>query len=213
MELTPKQKKKIEVIEFKSSKLGFLCKIRVVYMAKKEVMNKAKVANGFVGYIKQFAALDLNNLKPDLKMTGTKVSYFNKGPRLIRKKNNITNNYMNRDDWAGRAPFLLNTEELATLWHFPMEATANAPLIQKTPAKKYKPPANLVSEDSSSNLNIIKEELLAGDFSKKRVDSSQSQRESIKETSEEEAIKKEFEQEISNNSNTKGSPPANLPFG
>ncbi len=206
MELTPKQKKKIEGIEIKSSKLGFLCKIRVVYMAKKEVMNKAKVANGFVGYIKQFAALDLNNLKPDLKMTGTKVSYFNKGPRLIRRKNNIVNNYMNRDDWGGRVPFLLNTEELATLWHFPIEATANAPLIQKTPAKKYKPPANLVSEDASSNIDNLKEELLLGDFSKQKLKNNN-------ENNSDNQNSYEQEQEKTIEDDTKGSPPANLPLG
>jgi len=206
MELTPKQKKKIEGIEIKSSKLGFLCKIRVVYMAKKEVMNKAKVANGFVGYIKQFAALDLNNLKPDLKMTGTKVSYFNKGPRLIRRKNNIVNNYMNRDDWGGRIPFLLNTEELATLWHFPIEATANAPLIQKTPAKKYKPPANLVSEDASSNIDNLKEELLLGDFSKQKLKNN-----SENNSDNQNSYKQEQEKIIEDD--TKGSPPANLPLG
>jgi len=206
MELTPKQKKKIEGIEIKSSKLGFLCKIRVVYMAKKEVMNKAKVANGFVGYIKQFAALDLNNLKPDLKMTGTKVSYFNKGPRLIRRKNNIVNNYMNRDDWGGRVPFLLNTEELATLWHFPIEATANAPLIQKTPAKKYKPPANLVSEDASSNIDNLKEELLLGDFSKQKLKNNNENN-----FDNQNSYKQEQEKTIEDD--TKGSPPANLPLG
>ncbi len=206
MELTPKQKKKIEGIEIKSSKLGFLCKIRVVYMAKKEVMNKAKVANGFVGYIKQFAALDLNNLKPDLKMTGTKVSYFNKGPRLIRRKNNIVNNYMNRDDWGGRIPFLLNTEELATLWHFPIEATANAPLIQKTPAKKYKPPANLVSEDASSNIDNLKEELLLGDFSKQKLKNNNENN-----SDNQNSYKQEQEKIIEDD--TKGSPPANLPLG
>lgn len=206
MELTPKQKKKIEGIEIKSSKLGFLCKIRVVYMAKKEVMNKAKVANGFVGYIKQFAALDLNNLKPDLKMTGTKVSYFNKGPRLIRRKNNIVNNYMNRDDWGGRVPFLLNTEELATLWHFPIEATANAPLIQKTPAKKYKPPANLVSEDASSNIDNLKEELLLGDFSKQKLKNNNENN-----SDNQNSYKQEQEKTIEDD--TKGSPPANLPLG
>ncbi len=205
MELTPKQKKKIEGIEIKSSKLGFLCKIRVVYMAKKEVMNKAKVANGFVGYIKQFAALDLNNLKPDLKMTGTKVSYFNKGPRLIRRKNNIVNNYMNRDDWGGRIPFLLNTEELATLWHFPIEATANAPLIQKTPAKKYKPPANLVSEDASSNIDNLKEELLLGDFSKQKLKNNNENN-----SDNQNSYKQEQEKIIEDD--TKGSPPANLPL-
>lgn len=159
MELTPKQKKKIEAIDNKSSKLGFLCKIRVVYLAKKEVMNRPKVVNGFIGYIKQFSALDLNGLKPDLKLTATKTSYFNKTSRLIARKNNIINNYIERDDWAGRTAFLLNIEELATIWHFPVETVSNAPLIQKTPAKKYKPPANLAFEDDAGDSSTLEDDL------------------------------------------------------
>lgn len=229
MELTPKQKKQIEGIEHKSSKLGFLCKVRVVYMAKKEVMNKNKVANGVIGYMKQFAALDLNNLKPDMKRTATKATYFNKSGKLLRKKNNLINNYMDREDWAGRTPFLLNIEELATLWHFPLEATANAPLVQKTAAKRYKPPANLVSEDSSDSLSIIREELLTGDFSKKNRNNEQKvktlgakeeglEKENLEEglieevREVEEFMAKDFEQETGNTSNTRGAPPSNLPF-
>lgn len=193
MELTPKEKKQIEGIQEKSSKLAFECKIRTVYMAKKEVMDKAKVANGVVGYMKQFAALDLNNFKPDLKLTGTKTAYFNKSARLIKKKNNIVNNYMDRNDWAGRLPFLLNIEELATLWHFPLEATSNAPLIQKTPAKKYKPPANLATDDSSTSTNLLEEELLSANY--------------VREKKIENKVDTKIEP-----ANTKGSPPTNLPF-
>ncbi len=167
LELTPKQKKKIEFIELKSSKLAFLCKIRVVYLAKKEVMNSSKVVNGFVGYIKQFSDLDLNSFKPDLKRTATKAAYFNKISRLITKKNNIINNYIDRNDWAGCTPFLLNIEELATIWHFPVEATSNAPLIQKTSTKKYKPPANLVFDDSDDDSESLKKDFLETDSSQK----------------------------------------------
>lgn len=168
MELTPKQKKKIEFIELKSSKLAFLCKIRVVYLAKKEVMNSSKVVNGFVGYIKQFSALDLNSFKPDLNKTATRTAYFNKTKRLITKKNNIMNNYIDRNDWAGCTPFLLNIEELATIWHFPVEATSNAPLVQKTATKKYKPPSNLVFDDAVSDIDAVKEDLFKEDLSNYR---------------------------------------------
>jgi hypothetical protein len=195
MELTPKQKKRIEAIEEKSSKIAFLCKVRVVYMAKKEVMNKAKVVNGFVGYIKQFSALDLNNLKPDMKMTATKANYFNKGKKLINKKNKLINNYMNRIDWGGRTPYLLNIEELATLWHFPVEANSNAPLIQKTPAKRYKPPANLATDEVSTGADVLKDDLFSfgndNDISGERA---------------EEETEKEQDKD-------KNNIPTNLPFG
>ncbi len=214
MELTPKQKKKIESIENKSSKLGFLCKIRVVYLAKKEVMNKAKVVNGFVGYIKQFSALDLNSFKPDLKRTATKTVYFNKSNRLIKKKNNIITNYINRDDWAGCTPYLLNIEELATIWHFPIEATANAPLIQKTASKRYKPPANLVLDDSIKvDAELLKEELLQGDFSSKAKNNNKDKDNDSKDQTDQFMAPQEVKETEIKTGSVKKTPPANLPFG
>ena len=106
-------------------------------------MNKPKVVNGFVGYIKQFVHMDMNNLKPDMVKTATSVSYFDKDKRLISRKNKIINNYINRDVSSGRTPGTLNIEEIATLWHFPVEAVVKAPLIQKTPGRKAEAPMTL----------------------------------------------------------------------
>lgn len=209
MELTPKQKKRIEGIENKSSKLGFLCKIRVVYLAKKEVMNKSKVPSGFVGYIKQFSALDLNSFRPDARVM-TKAVYFNKDRELLRKKNNIITNYINRDDVAGSSPFLLNVEELATLWHFPIEAMANAPLIQKTAAKRYKPPANLAIDDMATGPEALKEEFLKETAPrKKQTNKNNSTDNSLNNYSD------NSDQNISdsNHQSVKKTPPSNLPFG
>ena len=60
----------------------------------------------------------------------TKTVYFNRAPRLATKKRKIFNNYVNRSSY-GRKPFLLNIEELATLWHFPIEANVKSLLVQK----------------------------------------------------------------------------------
>jgi hypothetical protein len=143
MELNPKQKKQLEAIYEKTAKMGFGFKIRVVYVSRKEAMNKAKVGSGMVGYMKQFIALDLNNFKPDVKVTMTRVSYFHKDPRLARKKNKIISNYIARDDWAGREPGILNIEELATIWHFPVEASARSSMLQKSPGRKADAPSSL----------------------------------------------------------------------
>ncbi len=143
MELTPAQKKKIEYIQRKSSQLGFEAKLRIVYIAKKEVINKAKVFSGFVGYIKQFIDLDLNSFKPDLDFTMTKSAYFNQSARLIAKKNRIMNNYVGRAVAAGRTPGVFSIEELATIWHFPVEASVKAPLIQMAPGRKAEAPSSL----------------------------------------------------------------------
>ena len=141
--LKPKEKKQVESIQEKVSKLGFEFKARFVYAAKKEVMNKPKAANGFVGFIKQFTIMDLNGLKPDMDMTATTTSYFFKEMRLNARKNRIVRNYIKRDSWAGKKPGIFNIEELASLWHFPVEAVVKAPLIQKAPGRKAEPPMSL----------------------------------------------------------------------
>lgn len=143
MDLTPLEKRRVEGIHEKSSKLGFEAKIRFIYMSKKEVMNKAKVVNGIVGFMKQFATLDLNNLKPDMEKTATKTMYFRKEPRLNEKKRRIFNAYIRRSDNRGRTPGLYNIEELATIWHFPVEANVKGALIQKAPGRKADAPSSL----------------------------------------------------------------------
>lgn len=148
MNLKPKEKQQIEAIQEKVSKLSYHGKIRMIYLAKKEILNKPKVVNGFVGFIKQFANLDLNNIKPDMNTTATTASYFFKASRLLGKKNRIMRNYRTRDDTAGKKPGIYNVEELATIWHFPVEAVVKAPLIQKAPGRKGEPPMTLpVSEE------------------------------------------------------------------
>ncbi len=141
--LKPKEKKQIEAIQEKVSKLGFEFKIRFIYLAKKDVMNKPKALNGFVGYMKQFVHMDLNNLKPDSARTSTKAEYFFSENRSNKRKNRLIHNYIKREDWAGRKPGILNIEELASLWHFPIEAVVKAPLIQKAPGRKAEPPMAL----------------------------------------------------------------------
>ncbi len=150
MNLKPNEKKRIESIQEKASKVGFRCKIRMIYIAKKEVVNKPKVVNGFVGYMKQFIDLDINNFKPDMEVTATSVSYFFRKSRLSYRQNSVMAGYKNRSTTRGRIPGILNIEELATLWHFPIEAVVRATLIQKAPGRKSEPPTSLPFEESSS---------------------------------------------------------------
>jgi hypothetical protein len=147
MDLKPKDKKKVESIQLKAAKLGFECKVRFIYVARKDVINKPKVINGFVGYIKQFIDQDLNNFKPDMDKTATSVNYLFKDSRLSKRQNNIIAGYRGRSGSTGRTLKILNIEELATLWHFPIEAVVRAPLIQKAPGRKSEPPMSLPLEE------------------------------------------------------------------
>ena len=147
MNLRPRQKKQVEEIQEKVSKIGFQVKIRYAYVARREVTNKNKVSYGFTGYMKQFNFNDLNSYKPDVGDGGTitKIRYnkiFGKY-RLNRRKNKLIIAYKYRSDIRGRNPHILNIEELASIWHFPVEASVKAPSIQKAPGRKAEPPSSL----------------------------------------------------------------------
>jgi len=204
MNLKPKEKKQIEAIQNKVSKLGFEAKFRFVYVAKKEVMNKPKALNGFVGFIKQFACMDLNNLKPDLEVTATKANYFLKDYRINIKKNKIMQAYKSRDDSAGRNPGIFNIEELASIWHFPIESVVKAPLIQKAPGRKAEPPMSLpIGEE------IVSEELLEPIFEETAKEDNQKQMD-MRDENRISDIKGAVE--FGKETGVKGAPPANLPF-
>jgi hypothetical protein len=111
--------------------------------------------------MKQFNFNDLNSLKPDVGDYGTitKLRYekiFGKY-RLNRKKNKLITAYKFRSDVRGRSPFILNIEELASIWHFPIEASVKAPLIQKALGRKAEPPSSLpvVRESVLRELNNV----------------------------------------------------------
>jgi hypothetical protein len=57
MSLTPGEKKVIEAVENKISKIAYLCKIRFIYVAKKELLKKSRIVQPFIGSIKQFKEL------------------------------------------------------------------------------------------------------------------------------------------------------------
>lgn len=149
-ELTIGEKGVTEAIQMKAGKLGWNTRFRVVYLAKKEFFTKGRGVAGVLGAIKQFNTQDLNGFKPD---SGTKTAadyYFVK--RRVRKKQHAIlkhakartfyKDYMNR---KAPKPFILNVEELASIFHFPV-MTVKAPQMQKTEARRGEPPIRLPVE-------------------------------------------------------------------
>lgn len=143
--LTPGERDTIESVEKKVSKIGFNVKIRAVYVAEKERFDKSRVAYGIVGAIKQFADESSNSLKPDYKMTGTAAHYLFVEARKNIRATKLVKAYKKRSTWAGLFEFILNTEELATLWHFPV-MTVKTPLLKRLEAKRAQPPSYLPTE-------------------------------------------------------------------
>lgn len=146
--LTPGEREVIEKIEEKSAKIGFATKIRVLYLSKKDVTNKARGRFGIIGSMKQFTAEDLNGLKPELDKVGTHAHYYFTNWRKNYKRNRIIRAYKGRSNWRGMLPYVLNVEELATIWHFPVAEAVKAPLIKKAESKRAEPPHELPMEGS-----------------------------------------------------------------
>lgn len=141
LHLTPGEKGAIEAIENKASKMAFECKIRLIYISPLEQYKPARVVASVFGSIKQFNTMDLNSFKPDA-MTKTQIKYLFIKSRVNRRRERIMRAYKARAGSAGANWYILNIEELATLWHFPSKFVIT-PLLQKTESKKTDPPFSL----------------------------------------------------------------------
>lgn len=144
MSLTQGEKDIIGAIENKVSKIAYLCKIRFLYVAKKQAMSKPRIVNPFIGAIKQFNTNNMQALKPESKQVGVNGAlWWFKASRNNGRKNKLISAYRNRSNWAGTANFHLCTEELASLWHFPHSLQVKSPQLKKTETKRSEPPVNL----------------------------------------------------------------------
>jgi hypothetical protein len=150
MKLTTGERDIVSAIERKKSKNTFKCFIKYVYVAKRKVFFGG--AKGFgVSFFAQFGTQNLNNTKPWTKST-TKVQSPDifTARRLYLKKRDLIDFYRKRApafdpyDVPG-ATYHLNTEEMATLWHFPGAAVPTASL-KRVEMKKGAPPSTLPVE-------------------------------------------------------------------
>lgn len=142
-DLTPGQKKVVEAIEAKASKTGFLVKFRMVYWGEKEVFVKGRGISAVVGAIKQFSNPTLNGFKPSSLVTTDDKLFLFPHSRLLTKQHSLLRAYKRRNAHHGAGHgFILNIEELATLYHFPI-LTVKAPFVAKTESKTSEPPIAL----------------------------------------------------------------------
>lgn len=145
MMLTAGEREVVSSIENKTKKFGFETNIRFLYAAKTDVFFKPNVKIP-LGFFNQFSTLNFNGLKP-LKKTKTTINYppFMKR-RLYLKKRRIFQRYIHRVSPFFPAPggtFILSTEELASLFHFPGRSVAPAPAVPRVEAKKGEAPPGL----------------------------------------------------------------------
>ncbi len=149
-QLSPGERKVLEKIEEKLAKIGFMCKLRLVYVGKRNVFNKGRISQ-FKGALSQFTSINMNSFKGYGPVT-PKGDYPWQRLSENALKTAILRNYRNRSS-KGASSFALNIEELATLYHFPM-LTVKAPLVKKTEAKRAEPPSALPTEGRFSSVEI-----------------------------------------------------------
>ncbi|MFH0846152.1 MAG: hypothetical protein V1851_01990 [Patescibacteria group bacterium] len=131
----------VAAIERSVSKHSFDCNIRGIYLTEKDKFKPINIS-GLLGTFKQYNSLDLNGFKP------TAVTDFDypwqdyKGIRVNKLKKEIFNRYKRRDFSDDYEPFVLNTEELATIYHFP-GGVAQTPSFSRLTSKKAEAPFNL----------------------------------------------------------------------
>lgn len=140
--MSPGEREVVELIEKKSNKIGFQTKIRLIYVGKKGVFKKPRGAHAVIGAIKQLNSNDANSLKPDFKHIGPSSLWLFPDVRNNERRRKLYRSYKGRSMWIGAKAHIFNTEELATIWHFPTEAV-HAPLIRRTEAKRGEPPTGL----------------------------------------------------------------------
>jgi hypothetical protein len=145
--LTPGERDVVSAIEANIAKLGFRTIVRFIYWAKTDIFSSAHKAS-VLGAFKQFNSLNLNGFKTNSRMSPSSAGGLFKKRKELYRKISVLNNYKKRyfpfRGFSGRG-FVLNTEELATIYHVPGKIVA-APMMPRIEAKKGGPPSSLPVE-------------------------------------------------------------------
>lgn len=137
-QLSPGKEEVIKAVEKSFTKLGFEGGIRLVYIFPKDMFHITHLA-AMNGAFKQFASPALNSFKLNGNTTPPIRGLFWK-QKAFRRKMAIYRKFKER--LFVKKPIILNTEELATVYHFP-DVSVKSPLLPRVEAKKGEPPAGL----------------------------------------------------------------------
>ena len=138
----PSTKDMVDGIRGKISKTSFETTVRFICIDRRETFKKDNVS-AVVGFLKQFGTQTLNAFKPDKKTwPGTITKGLFKNRRITWRKRMIYERYCDMMFTHSKKQSILNVEELATVYHFPIAAVGTTEL-EKIPSRKGGPPASL----------------------------------------------------------------------
>ncbi len=134
-----------KAIERSFTKAGFDCGIRAIYLAKSDKFNPSHM-KALGGLWSAFSTGNLNGFRPKDLAFGFDYPWQDyDNIRLDAKKMKFFKAYKYRS-WFHKPrklkPFTLNTEELATIFHFP-GGVAQTPTFGRIPSRKSEAPINL----------------------------------------------------------------------
>ncbi|MBU4315273.1 hypothetical protein KJ673_02600 [Patescibacteria group bacterium] len=138
--LTPDERDSLEAVKEKAVEIGWVTKIRFVYVAKKELFRKGTIASMTKGIFLQFDS-GINKLTLTDNVT-TKDDYFWQEWQMPGKQKKLVERYKFRL-FGGTTPYILSATELATLWHFP-GPDARTPVLTSLGARMGEAPQELL---------------------------------------------------------------------
>ena len=166
---TPGEELALKAIEHNISKPGFYTTIRYVYVAQEKLYRRHTPWYGVLGAFNQYSSKAHNSFRHDgvaRTYTGWYVwPYFFPKWRQLYRRRSIYKDY--RDRSMGETGFfsllrmnptlsgshmVLNTEELATIYHYPSNIVLTAPSIQRIESRKVSPPTTLPGQVQGEGL-------------------------------------------------------------
>ncbi|MDP6387765.1 MAG: hypothetical protein QGG63_00580 [Candidatus Pacebacteria bacterium] len=144
--LSEGEKDIIKAIERSITKLGFDVGIRGIYLSEKDKFRPINIV-GLLSVIKQFNSNTLNQFTPAMRYNIP----FNypwqdyKGILRARASRRVYDAYRRRSYFFHpykTQPLVFNTEELATMYHFP-GSVVQTPTVSRVPSKKSEAPSDL----------------------------------------------------------------------
>jgi len=135
----------IAAIERSMGKFGFDCGIRALYLVKRDKFNPSNI-KALGGLLRPFTTNNLNGFKPMHFTAGFDYPWQDyNGIRLSHHRKEQFKAYKQRSWFYSPRklkPFVLTSEELATIYHFP-GGVLQTPTFGRIPSRKNEAPVNL----------------------------------------------------------------------
>lgn len=138
LRLSPGEQEAFKAMEQSFGKKSFRAQYLIMYAGKRAFYRPATVSSLF-GALNQFSDINLNGFAP-YKAYSTSATYWFSDRRVDYLKRRILSKARGR--YYSGATYILNTEEIATLWHFP-DMAIQAPGVPRVSYKKSKSSAEL----------------------------------------------------------------------